>query len=66
MMMVVPIDTDVNEAQNVAQQHRQDRFQRSKVNRVGNFQFQHHDRDDDGKNAITERFEPGCFHPASR
>src|SRR5213596_2222161 len=25
-------------------------------------QFQHHNRDDDGKDSVAKRFEPGCFH----
>jgi hypothetical protein len=27
------------------------------------FQFQYHDRNDDGKDAVAERLESGCFHP---
>ena len=62
VMVIVPIDADVNETQDVAQQYRQDRFQRRKFNRMRYLQFQHHNCDDDGKNTVTEGFQPGCFH----
>src|SRR6267143_1219507 len=61
MMMVVPINTEINETEDVTQQYRQDRFQRGKFNRMRYLQFQHHDRDDDGKDTVAESFKAGCF-----
>jgi hypothetical protein len=29
---------------------------------VRHFQFQHHDRDDNGEDSVTECFKPGCLH----
>src|SRR6267378_6789171 len=62
MMMVVPINTEINETEDVTQQYRQDRFQRGKFNRMRYLQFQHHNRDDDGKDTVAEGFKSGCFH----
>src|SRR6184192_1854541 len=62
VMVVIPINTEVNEAQHVAQQYWQYRFQRGELNCMRHLQFQHHNRDDDRKNAVAERFEPGRFH----
>src|SRR5437667_4375715 len=62
MMVVVPINAEVNEAQHVAQQYWQHWFQCSEFNRMRHLQFQHHDRDDDGKDAVAESFQQGCFH----
>jgi hypothetical protein len=32
---------------------------------MGNFQFQNHDRDDDGDHAVTKRFESAFSHDES-
>src|SRR5207253_4352847 len=66
MMMIIPIDAEINEAKHVTQQYRQHWFQRGKVDGMRHLQFQHHDCDDDGKDSVAERFETACFHPASR
>ena len=63
VMVVVPIDAEVNKAQHVTQKDRQYRLQCRQFDRVRHFQFQHHNRDNDCKDAVTERFEPGRFHP---
>jgi hypothetical protein len=62
MMMVVPINAEINETKHVTQQYWQHWLQRSKVDRVRHFQFQHHNRDDDSEDTVAERFEPACFH----
>ena len=63
VMMVVPVDAEINEAQHVAQEHRQQRFQaRRGRRRVRHFHLQHHDGDDDGEHAVAERFQPVLFH----
>ncbi len=62
MVMVVPIDADVNVTQNIAQEHRQQRLQVGEFGRAGHLQFQHHDGDDDGDDAVAEGFQPVLFH----
>src|ERR1017187_3766145 len=64
VVMVVPINADVDEAQDVAEEDGQERFQGGEVGGVRDFQFQHHDGDDDGEDAVAEGFEPGGFHCA--
>ncbi len=64
VMMVVPIDADVDETEDVAEEDGQERFQDGEVGRVRDFQSQHHDGDDDREDAIAEGFEPGGFHCA--
>jgi hypothetical protein len=62
MVMVVPVDGHVHEAQRVAKEcwrHRHECVQRGIV---GHFQLQHHDRDDDCDHAIAERDQPVLFH----
>ena len=61
-MVVVPINADVGEAQNVAQEHRQQRLQRCPVRPLRHFHFQHHNGDDDGDDAVAEGFEAIRFH----
>jgi hypothetical protein len=62
VMMIVPVNADVDEAQDVAEEDGQDRFQFGEVGPVRDFQFQHHDGDDDGEDTVAEGFEPGGFH----
>ncbi len=57
-MVIVPVDADVDEAG----EHGHERHERGEVLAVRHFQFEHHDRDDDGDDAITEGFEPGLAH----
>jgi hypothetical protein len=64
VMMVVPIDANVDETQDVTEEDRQERFQISEVGPMWDFQFQHHDGDDDRENTVAEGFEPGGFHCA--
>src|SRR5882757_7903462 len=62
MMMVVPIDAEVNKAENVGQEHRQDWSKRCEIGTVRHLHFQHHNRDDDGDNAVAECLKPVRFH----
>ena len=62
VVMVVPVDADVDEAQHVAQEHREQRLQRGQIGAVRHLQFQHHDGDDDGEHAVAEGFQPVLFH----
>jgi hypothetical protein len=64
VVMVVPVDADVDETEDVAEEDGQERFQCGEVGGVRDFQFQHHDGDDDREDAVAEGFEPGGFHGA--
>src|ERR1700752_3853703 len=62
VMVVVPVDADVSEAEHVTQEHRQERPNRVQRVAVRRPEFQHHDRDDDGDDAIAERLETAFGH----
>ena len=57
VVVVVPVDAQVDEAQHVAQEHRQQRAQVGEIVAVRHLQLQHHDGDDDGEHAVAERLE---------
>jgi hypothetical protein len=59
MMMVVPVDPDVDEAQDIAQENRDQGYERAQGLAVRDFELQHHDGDDDGDDAVAEGFNPG-------
>jgi hypothetical protein len=56
MMMIVPVDADVDETQNVAEENRKNGAKHIKGRPVRDFQLEHHNGDDDGQNAIAESF----------
>src|SRR3982751_5528313 len=62
MVMIVPVDPDVNEAEDVAHEHRGQRREHTQAVAVRNLQLEHHDRDDDCDHAIAECFEPVLAH----
>src|SRR5258706_3609659 len=62
MVMVAPVDSEVNEAQDVNQKHGQNRRQRFEVRAVRNLQLEHQDRDEDREHAIAERLESPFGH----
>ena len=62
MVMVVPVDADVDEAQYIAQEHR-DQWRKSlDALAMRRLQLQHHDGDDDGDHAGAECFDPILTH----
>ena len=63
ILELVPIDAHVHEAQYVAHEHRPQRDQRAEIGVVRNFEFQHHDGDDDGDDAVAEGFQSILTHP---
>jgi hypothetical protein len=54
MVMIVPINTNVNKTQDIADNLWQQGFQRSKSIAFRWPQFKNHNGNDDGKNSITE------------
>jgi len=53
-VMVCSVDADVDETEDVAEEDGQERFQGGEVGGVRDFQFQHHDGDDDREDAVAE------------
>src|SRR5215217_7255830 len=64
VVVVIPIDAKVDEAQHVAQEYRDHWHQSLDALAVGHLHLQHHDGDEDGEHAITERFQPILSHAA--
>src|SRR6266567_7220657 len=62
MVVVVPVDADIHEAQDVGEQGRSNRRECGEVRAVRRLQLQDHDRDDDSDHAVAERFEPALPH----
>jgi hypothetical protein len=56
ILELVPIDADVDEAEHVAHEDGPERDQYPKVGAVRDFEFQHHDGDDDGDDTVAECF----------
>jgi len=65
MLMLVPINPDVDEAEHVAHEHGPQWNQRLEIGFVRDFEFQHHYGDDDGDDAVAEGFESVFSHVVS-
>jgi hypothetical protein len=61
-MVVVPVDAQINEAQYVAQKYWGQWQQRLDALAMRHSQFQHHDGDDDGEDAIAKCFKSALSH----
>src|SRR5205823_8828292 len=64
VMVIVPIDAEIDEAQHVREKYGQYRLKGCDVGAVRYLHFQHQDRDDDGDDAVAERLESVRFHRA--
>src|SRR3569832_2069349 len=62
MVMIVPIDPNVDKTHYVASEDRKQWPQSSEARVMRSAQLQHHNGDDDGDNAITERFHSARRH----
>jgi hypothetical protein len=62
MMVIVPIDAEVGEAQNITQKYRNQRRESVERLTTGHLQLEHHYCDDDGNDRIAEGFNPVFFH----
>lgn len=62
VMMVVPVNGDVNEAEYVTQEHREKRSEIMPLSSVRNFELENHDGEDDGKNTVAKSFQTIFTH----
>src|SRR5690349_10114241 len=62
MVMIVPVNPDINEAQNIGKKYREKRFERCQPGAMRHPQFQDHDGDDDREYTVTEGFESVGLH----
>ena len=56
MMVIVPIDAEVNEAEDVTHERRNQVHEFRPLGMMGRAQFQHHDGDEDGNDSVTKCF----------
>src|SRR3569832_2040772 len=62
VVMVAPVDPDIDEAERIEQQRPPRLRQRVERHAMRRLQVQHHDGDDDGDHAIAERLDPPLAH----
>src|SRR5262249_38818587 len=65
VMMVVPVDREIDEAEHVAEEMRSRAYQRRPVGAMRQLQLQHHDGDDDGDDAVAESRQTFLAHDGS-
>src|SRR5262245_39808378 len=65
VMMIAPVDADVNEAEHIAHEHRNERRERFQAIAVRNLHLEHHDRYDDRDNSVAEPLESVLDHTSS-
>ncbi len=64
VVVVVPVDRHVGEADDIGEESRPKLRQRRKILAMGRLQLQNHDGDDDGDHAIRKRLQPFARHAA--
>ena len=62
VMVIIPVNANVQKAQNVAEKHGQQRSQCSEAVAMRHLHLQYHDRDNDRDHAIAERLQPSFGH----
>jgi hypothetical protein len=62
VVVVVPVNANVDEAEEVAEKNWYEGLDVGPVCAVGDFHFEHHDGDDDGEDAIGEGFHTVFCH----
>src|SRR5262249_50712117 len=62
VVMIVPVNADVNEAEHVAHEHRHKWHQCFQAVAMRNLHLEHHDRDDDGDDPVAERLQSVLAH----
>src|SRR5436305_13885622 len=62
VMVVVPVDADINEIQDVTEEHRQHGQQVMEAVAMRRLHLQHHDRDDDCDHAVAECLQASGAH----
>jgi len=65
MMVVVPVNTNVDETKYVADKYWQQWFQGGQRIAVGYLHLQYHNGDDYGNDAIAERFQSSFAHSSN-
>src|SRR5690242_2213943 len=62
VMVIIPVDSYIQEAHHIAEENRKQRAQRGNTFALRHLHFQHHDRDDDREHAVAESFKPALAH----
>jgi hypothetical protein len=59
ILELVPVDVDMNKTEHVAHEHGPQRQQDPELRTMRDFEFQHHDGDEDGDDAVVKSLSPG-------
>ncbi len=62
VMVVIPIDPHKNEADQIAEKHRDRGLKRRQIPSFGNFEFEYHDGDDNRNHTVAKRFQSPLRH----
>ena len=64
VVVIVPVDANIGEAQDIAEENWKKRPERVPIRTSWHLQLQDHDRDDNGENSIAEGFKAVLLHAA--
>src|SRR6266849_2268521 len=62
VMVVVPVDANIDETEDITEKHREQSSQIYQAAGMRDLHLQHHDRDNDRDHAVTECLQPPCGH----